>query len=165
MKINLDEMKKLGLPAVEKYHKELVSLSVIKEYGINKIVFTIDDPITFNLDIDEVAKINEEILDLINDLIPDDYYLEITSLGIERELISESDFARAINKYIYISTYQKLPEAQNLKELYGYLRDYQEDSVTIDAIIKTKMKEITIQKTNIAKIRLAVNFKECEEND
>ncbi len=163
--INLEEMKKLALPIIEKYHKILVSLKKVKEFGINKIVFTIDDPETFILDIDEVASINEEILDEINDLIPDGYYLEVSSLGAERELITEDDYKRAINQYIYVSTYQKVENANNLKEFYGYLKSYDNEKIIIDAIIKTRTKEIIITRNNIAKIRLAVNFKESEEND
>lgn len=163
--INLEEMKKLALPIIEKYHKILVSLKKVKEFGINKIVFTIDDPETFILDIDEVSSINEEILDVINDLIPDGYYLEVSSLGAERELITDEDYKRAINQYIYVSTYQKVENASNLKEFYGYLKSYDDEKIIIDAIIKTRTKEIIITRSNIAKIRLAVNFKESEEND
>ncbi len=165
--INLEEMKRLGLSVIEKYHKELVSVKKVKEFGINKIVFTIDDPLTFILDIDEVATINEEILDLINDLIPDGYYLEVTSLGAERELITEKDFERAIDKYIYVSMYQKEKSADNLKEVYGTLKSYDDEKIVVLATIKTRIKELTITKNNIAKIRLAVNFKEKEvdEND
>lgn len=165
MALNLEEMKRLALPVIIKHQKELVSLKKVKEFGIDKIVFTIDDPKTFILDIDEVATIMEEILDLINDLIPDGHYLEVSSLGAERELITQLDFDRAIDQYIYVSTYQKVAEASNLKELYGYLKSYDEDSVTMNAIIKTRTKEVTIKRDNIAKIRLAVNFKENEEND
>ena len=165
MALNLEEMKRLALPIREKHEKELISLKKVKEFGIDKIVFTIDDPKTFILDVDEVATIMEEILDLINDLIPDGHYLEVSSLGAERELITPLDYERALEKYIYISTYQKVQSASNMKELYGYLKSYDEESVIIDAIIKTRTKEVTIKRDNIAKIRLAVNFKENEEND
>ena len=165
MALNLEEMKRLALPIIEKHEKELISLKKVKEFGIDKIVFIIDDPKTFILDVDEVATIMEEILDLINDLIPDGHYLEVSSLGAERELITPLDYERALEKYIYISTYQKVQSASNMKELYGYLKSYDEESVTIDAIIKTRTKEVTIKRDNIAKIRLAVNFKENEEND
>lgn len=165
MTVNLEEMKRHTLSVLEKHQKELVNIKKVKEYGIDKIVIIIDDPETFILDIDEVATINEEILDLINDLLPDGYYLEVSSLGAERELVTTKDYERALNKYIYISTYQKIKEASNLKEFYGYLLAYDENTVTINAVIKTRTKEIIINKDNIAKIRLAVNFKENEEND
>ena len=112
-----------------------------------------------------MSSINEEILDVINDLIPDGYYLEVSSLGAERELITDEDYKRAINQYIYVSTYQKVENASNLKEFYGYLKSYDDEKIIIDAIIKTRTKEIIITRSNIAKIRLAVNFKESEEND
>ena len=69
MTVNLEEMKRHTLSVLEKHQKELVSIKKVKEYGIDKIVIIIDDPETFILDIDEVATINEEILDLINDLL------------------------------------------------------------------------------------------------
>lgn len=161
---NLELMKELTTKILVQHHKELVSIKKVKEYGINKVVIIIDDPETFILDIDEVATITEEVLDAINDLIPDDYYLEISSLGAERELVREIDYQRAIGKYIYISTYQKTTDLSQ-KEFYGYLQSYNDTSVTMRVIIKTRQKEIIINKENIAKIRLAVNFKENEEND
>lgn len=165
MYLNLEEIKKLSLPIIEKHNKILISLKKIKEFGIDKIVFIIDDPETFILDIDEVSEITEEILDLINDLIPDGYYLEVSSLGAERELISEEDFKRAIDKYIFVSTYQKIESIGKQKEFNGYLKAYDNDTVTVEAIIKTRTKEVVIKREQIAKIRLAVNFKESEEND
>ena len=165
MYLNLEEIKKLSLPVIEKHNKVLISLKKVKEFGIDKIVFIIDDPETFILDIDEVSEITEEILDLINDLIPDGHYLEVSSLGAERELITEEDFKRAIDKYIFVSTYSKIESIGKQKEFNGYLRSYDDESVTVDAIIKTRTKEVVIKREQIAKIRLAVNFKESEEND
>lgn len=165
MVLNLEEIKKLSLPVIEKHSKVLISLKKIKEFGIDKIEFIIDDPETFILDIDEVSEITEEILDLINDLIPDGYYLEVSSLGAERELITEDDFKRAIDKYIFVSTYSKIESIGKQKEFNGYLRSYDDESVTVEAIIKTRTKEVVIKREQIAKIRLAVNFKESEEND
>lgn len=165
MRVNLEEIKKLALPIIERYQKELVSLKVMKEFGIDKIVFIIDDPTNFMLDIDEVAAINEEILDAINDYIPDGYYLEVSSLGAERELITKLDYQRAVNQYIYISTYQKIEDANKQKEFYGYLKSYDDTTICIQTMLKTKQKEITIPRDAIAKIRLAVDFKEKEEHD
>ena len=85
------KIKELSLDIVNKHQKELVDVKVRKEFGTNIISIVIDDPETFSLDIDEVASINSEILDKVNDLIPDGYYLEVTSLGIERKRYSKSN--------------------------------------------------------------------------
>ena len=60
----IGKINELSLPVVEKYQKSLVSVEHVNEYGIDIIRITIDDPNTFDIDIDDVAKINEEILDL-----------------------------------------------------------------------------------------------------
>ena len=112
----IEKIKELSLPVVEKYQKSLVSVEHVKEYGIDIVRITIDDPNTFDIDIDDVAKINEEILDLVNDYLPDGYYLEVTSVGIERELKTDSDLEKALGKYIYLKTYEKLESAFNQKE-------------------------------------------------
>ena len=109
------KIKESASNIVDKHQKELIDVKVRKEFGTNIISIVIDDPETFSLDIDEVASINAEILDEVNDLIPDGYYLEVTSLGIERELLTEKDIQKAINQFVYLKTYQKMENAYNLK--------------------------------------------------
>ena len=115
------KIKESASNIVDEHQKELIDVKVRKEFGTNIISIVIDDPETFSLDIDEVASINAEILDEVNDLIPDGYYLEVTSLGIERELLTEKDIQKAINQFVYLKTYQKMENAYNLKEISGYL--------------------------------------------
>lgn len=154
----LEKIKTASIPIVEKYQKILRSVEKVNEYGIDIIRITIDDPFTFDIDIDDVAAINEEILDLVNDDLPDGYYLEVTSMGIERELKSDEDLEKALGKYIFVKTYEKLESAGNQKEMYGYLESYTAETININVIIKTRTKLITIEKTKIAKLRLAVKF-------
>lgn len=154
----IEKINELSLPIVEKYKKILVSVEQVNEYGIDIIRITIDDPNTFDIDIDDVAKINEEILDLVNDYLPDGYYLEVTTVGIERELKSDDDLEKALGKYIYLKTYEKIESAFNQKEIYGYLESYTSDSINVNVINKTRTKLVTIEKSKIAKLRLAVKF-------
>ena len=129
-----------------------------KEFGVNVISIIIDNPETFTMDIDEVAEINSEILDLVNDYIPDGYYLEVTTPGIERELKTEKDFNRAIDKYIYIKTYQKIDDAYGLKEINGYLKEVLENDYVVEVLHMGRRKIVNIPKSAVAKIRLAVKF-------
>lgn len=154
----LHKIKEASIPVVESRSLELVEVVLRKEFGVNVISIVIDNPETFTMDIDEVASINSEILDLVNDYIPDGYYLEVTTPGIERELKTEKDFARAIGKYIYIKTYQKIENAYNLKEMYGTLLEVTENDYVIDVVNMTRTKTVNIPKTAVAKIRLAVKF-------
>ena len=147
----LSKIKDASIPIIEKHKKELVNVSLRKEFGTNIISITIDDPVTFSSDIDEIASINQEILDIVNDDIPDGYYLEVTTPGVEREL-KENEYEKSIGKYICIKTYQKLETAYNLKEIYGTLISVDQDN------LKQRKKIVTIPKDAIAKIRLAIKF-------
>ena len=153
------KIKELSLDIVNKHQKELVDVKVRKEFGTNIISIVIDDPETFSLDIDEVASINSEILDKVNDLIPDWYYLEVTSLGIERELLTEKDIQKAINKFVYLKTYQKMENVYNLKEISGYLREANEEEFKLEIFLNQREKVVVIPRAAVAKIRLAVDFR------
>ena len=153
------KIKELSLDIVNKHQKELVDVKVRKEFGTNIISIVIDDPETFSLDIDEVASINSEILDKVNDLIPDGYYLEVTSLGIERELLTEKDIQKAINKFVYLKTYQEMENVYNLKEISGYLREANEEEFKLEIFLNQREKVVVIPRAAVAKIRLAVDFR------
>lgn len=155
----LNKIKELSLPIVLSHQKELVEVVLRKEFGVSIISVVIDDLETFSMDIDEVAEINTSILDVVNDYIPDGYYLEVTTPGIERELKTEADFKRAIGKYIYIKTYQKIDEAFGLKEINGDLIEVTENEYVVDVVYMTRKKVVNIPKTTVAKIRLAVDFR------
>lgn len=161
----LDTIKELIEPIVKEYNLVLISVKKKTENGFNVVEVIIDDPVSFTIDIDIVSEISEKAIDLVNDYIPDGYYLEISSLGIERELITIDDYNRALNeeKYIYVKTYQKIKYNKNKnndgeKEFYGYLESFNDEEVNIRTMIKAREYKITIPKSLIALIRLAVKF-------
>lgn len=142
------KIKESASNIVDKHQKELIDVKVRKEFGTNIISIVIDDPETFSLDIDEVASINAEILDEVNDLIPDGYYLEVTSLGIERELLTEKDIQKAINQFVYLKTYQKMENAYNLKETSGYLREANAEEFKLEIFLNSKTKTCRYPKSS-----------------
>ena len=161
----LDTIKELIEPIVKEYNLVLISVKKKTENGFNVVEVIIDDPVSFTIDIDVVSEISERAIDLVNDYIPDGYYLEISSLGIERELITIDDYNRALSeeKYIYVKTYQKIKYTKNKnsdgeKEFYGYLKSFNDEEIEITTLIKAREYTITIPKSLIALIRLAVKF-------
>lgn len=139
-------------------NKIVVDVKLRKEFGTNIISVIIDDPTTFTLDIEEVAWINQELLEMVNEDIPDGYYLEVTSLGVERELSNPEEYQKAIGKYVYVKTYKKVETAYNLKEIYGYLQAVNEKEFIIESMINQRNKIVTIPIDLVSKIRLAVKF-------
>lgn len=157
---NVDIINKIKEKAhliLEKYQVLLIDVERTTECDLDVFSVIIDSKDLSSIDIDIVAKINQELLDEVNDYLPDDTYLSVTTQGIERELKSDSDIFSSIGKYIYISCYQKLEEVKE-KEFYGDLINADDEFIYVNAKIKQRTKEIKVNKTNIAKIRLAVKF-------
>ncbi|MCQ2561179.1 MAG: ribosome maturation factor RimP [Clostridia bacterium] len=87
-----------------------------------------------------------------DDPIEQNYYLEVSSPGMDRPLISDKDFARFMGEAVEVKLYKALDG----KKFYeGKLTGYADGIVTIT---DEKGKEITLQKTDAAKINLAVIF-------
>ncbi len=158
MESYLIKIKELSKPIIEEYGFILVDVKKVVEFGAVISQVIIDDPKTFTLDIDIVGEINQRILDEVNDFLPDDSYLEVTSLGIERELLSEDDYNKAIGQYVYVKMTEIIKTASNLDELYGHLEENKENELVVKGFVKGAKKTFIIPKDKIVKIRLAVKF-------
>ena len=86
------------------------------------------------------------------DPIKQNYYLEVSSPGMDRPLISDKDFARFMGSEVEIKLYKPLDGS---KFYTGTLTGYENGAVTIQ---DAKGKKITLQKSDAAKINLAVIF-------
>ena len=86
------------------------------------------------------------------DPIKQNYYLEVSSPGMDRPLISDRDFERFMGSLIEVKLYKPLDGS---KFYTGTLTGYENGAVTIE---DEKGKKITLQKSDAAKINLAVVF-------
>lgn len=86
------------------------------------------------------------------DPIKQNYYLEVSSPGMDRPLISDRDFERFMGSMVEVKLYKALDGS---KFYTGKLTGYENGAVTIE---DEKGKEITLQKNDAAKINLAVIF-------
>ena len=86
------------------------------------------------------------------DPIKQNYYLEVSSPGLDRPLISEKDFARFTGNRVEIRLYEVI---DGTKLLEGELIGLKDGIVTIKT---DKGKEISLPKEKAAKINLAVVF-------
>lgn len=139
----------------EKLNLKIVEIEYIKENNIKILrVIAIDEE---TLDIDQATDLNNLISEELDkeDFIDEEYYLEVSSPGIERQLKTDEEIREAKDKYICISTYVKV---EGLKEIYGYLREYQDKIIKIETNIKGRIKMIEIPFDQISKVRLAVKF-------
>ena len=103
--------------------------------------------------IEECEEVTRYLSDKLDDLdfIDRSYNLEVSSPGLDRELIHESDFVRFAGREVEVKTYQQIEGSKNFE---GTLVAKQDDIVIID--VGGKRLEIPADK--ISKINLAIVF-------
>lgn len=144
-------------PILEAQNFELVEVEFVKEGKSWFLRVFIDKE--GGIDIEECAFVSEQLSDKLDacdpDPIPQAYFLEVSSPGAERPLKKEEDYYRAVGEYIHLSLYQPV---EGEKQFEGFLQSFDEEQLVIKIRIKTREKELTIERKNIAKARLAIQF-------
>ena len=145
--------------AVTDENMELLEVELVKEFGALILRFTIDK--VGGIDIDDTTLISEKVGLILDEIDPIDkeYYLEVSSVGLERELRNIDEIKANIGKYINVKTYEKLTVGKiSQKEFEGTLLSCEDNLITMQFKVKQFKKEITIPYEKIAKIRLAIEF-------
>ena len=115
--------------------------------GKDKILtILIDNELTH----EALEPIHMEVLDLINDDIPDDYYLELSTVGLERELRTLEEVKAYISSYVFLESFEYTGNA-TLEDVVG-------ETLYIKYFIKGQPKKLQLPYTNVKFIRLAVKF-------
>lgn len=141
----------------EKLHQmgfSLFSLTYVKEEGQNVLKVVVDRPQP--IDLNTIVSITENLNQYLDDIITDSspYVLDISSAGAEKPLTVDSlDFY--LNQYLRVHLHHPI-DGENIFE--GYLERVDKESIDISIKIKTRTKVIHIDKSNIAKVRLAIKF-------
>ncbi len=153
----VDKVTAIAGPVAEQAGYELVDVEYVKE-GKNWFLRLYIDK-DGGVDLDDCTKFSEKIGEELDaqkvDPIPHPYYLEVSSPGAERPLKKEKDLIEAVGKYIHVSLYQQI-SGENTFE--GTLKELNDQTLTLVIRIKTREKEIEIDRSNIAKARLAIKF-------
>lgn len=97
------------------------------------------------IDINDCENVNNAINDMLDeaDYIKDQYFLEVSSPGLERNLRKAKHFEKQIGNKIYIKLFKAIDKQ---KELVGILKSYSENEL----ILEQENKDIKIEVKNIA---------------
>ena len=152
---NIEEkVENLLKKKIEDIGYELYDTFYIKE-GKNYILRIVIDN-EKGITLEDCEKVNNEISDLLDevDYIKEQYFLEVSSPGIERLLRKDWQLKRYIGEEVEIKLFKK--DENDLKEYKGILKSVTEDFIEIE------LEEIIykIERINIAQVKLAFNIKE-----
>ena len=83
------------------------------------------------IDINDCEKVNDEINDMLDeaDYIKDQYFLEVSSPGLERTLRKSIHFEKQIGNKISVKLFKGI---EKQKELVGILKEYSEDELILE---------------------------------
>lgn len=144
-------------PILEEPNFELVEVEFVKEGKSWFLRVFIDKD--GGIDIEECAWVSEKLSEKLDaadpDPIPQAYFLEVSSPGAERPLKKEKDYEKALGEYIYVSLYQPV---DGEKQYEGFLQSVDAEQLILKIRIKTREKELILDRKNIAKARLAIQF-------
>lgn len=102
------------------------------------------------IDLNDCEKVNNEITDILDqvDYIKEQYFLEVSSPGIERVLRKDKHLKQNIGKQVNVKLFKKDENGQ--KEYSGNLTGYNENEIFIE--------EVPIERKNIAQIKTIYNW-------
>lgn len=132
--------------------KDIVIVSVTFKKGILQILLEKSNGGSVSIDeCTEVSRITSRILD-VDDIIPGNYTLEVSSAGLDRPLILKKDYIRFIGKKAKISLKEKI---MNFKKLKGLIFKVEDEFV----IIKVDDCEYLVYFSNILSAALIPEIK------
>jgi len=138
-------------PVVKEADLELVDVEYVKEGGNWYLRVFIDK--LGGVDLDDCQMMSEKIDKILDELdpIPQAYFLEVSSPGIERPLKKPADFERFMGHLVNITTFAPI---NGSKSFTGNLTGYHQAGIEIEV----KGKPVVIPHDQVANARLAVEF-------
>ena len=105
------------------------------------------------VDIDDCEKVSRALDSVLDekDFISQNYYLEVSSPGIERELKTPEHFEQYIGNEVSVSLYKPFEGGKSYK---GILQEQKDGNI----YIKIDDRIVCFEKSNVAKVKLSVEF-------
>ena len=150
---NIEEkVEKLVEPIIEKIGYELYDVEYAKEGKNYFLRIFIDNE--KGIDLNDCEKVNDAITDILDEenYIKEQYFLEVSSPGIERVLRKDKHLKQNIGEQINIKLFKK--DENGKKEYLGKLKEFDDFKI----VIEQDENEIQIERKNISQIKTVYNW-------
>ena len=150
---NIEEkVEKLLEPKIQEIGYELYDVEYAKEGKNYFLRIIIDKP--EGIDLNDCEKVNNEITDMLDEAnyIKEQYFLEVSSPGIERVIRKEKHLKQNIGQEVQVKLFRK--DQNGKKEYQGKLLDYTSENITI----QTSEEKINLERKNISQIKTIYNW-------
>ena len=131
-----------------------IEVKYIKEFGTQYLRVLVDKDDV--VDLEDIVKVNDLVSPLLDeaDLISNEYVLDVTSFGAEKE-ISVNELERYVGKYINVHLTNPY---KGLNYVEGDLLDVNDKEITLSFKDKARLAKANLNRGDIDKARLAIKF-------
>lgn len=137
---------------ISKLGFEIEYVEYVKEANNYILRIVLDKP-SGTVDVDECEKVSRAVEDIIDTIIKNEYVLEVSSPGIERQLRNIRLYKKYVGSEIYIKLFKKIEYG---KELVGILKDVNEENNSIT--LKNNEFEVVINLDEITSAHTVYDF-------
>ena len=143
-----EKVEELVTKPINELGYRVYDVMYVKEGKDNYLRIFIDSP--KGIDLNDCEKVSNEINELLDqaDYIKEQYFLEVSSPGVERILRKDSHLAQNIGKQIEAKLYKK--DENGNKNYIGELKAFDNDTITID--------EFKFDRKNIAQLKTVFDW-------
>ena len=143
-----EKVEELLKDKIENIGYSLYDVEYAKEGQNYYLRIFIDSP--KGIDLNDCEKVSNEINELLDqaDYIKEQYFLEVSSPGVERILRKDSHLAQNIGKQVEAKLYKK--DENGNKNYIGELKAFDNDTITID--------EFKFDRKNIAQLKTVFDW-------
>ena len=153
----VQNIEQLVEPLLSAFGVELVDIEYKKEGRQMVLRLYLDKP--GGITLDDCAEVSRELSTILDveDCIPGEYTLEVSSPGLNRPLKKRTDYERAIGRLVKVKTFAQLPDDKgNLRKTFlGTLQGVDDDAVVV---MLTEGQRAVIPFGQVAKANLEFEF-------
>lgn len=159
-----ENVETLIMPIIEDLGYILYDVQYVKEAKDYYLRVFIDKKEGISLE--DCEKVNNAITDILDEknYIKDQYFLEVSSPGVERRLRKNKHFEASIGKEVDVNLYSPIKLKQDeinekkkntTKNISGILKGFDESNITLEI---ESNEEIKIERKNISNIKIKFNW-------
>ena len=140
-------------PIINNLGYEVYDVIYEKEGKDNFLRIFIDNKSQITLE--DCEKVNDSITDILDekDLIKSQYFLEVSSPGLERRIRTDKHLEMFKNEKVEVHLFKSI---EKQKVIIGILKDYDEEKI----LVQIDKNEVSIDRANISKMKNVYNWEE-----
>lgn len=148
-----ESVQEFLMPIVNGLGYEIVEVEFAKKYNGDNLTIFIDKE-GGGIDINDCEKVHNAIDEPLDELNPTNdkpYTLNVSSLGIDRPIVSDRDYNRNLGEILEIRLYQAINRKKNFV---GKLEEFTDENIKL----LVDEKEVIIDRKNISKATKYIDF-------